>query len=162
MHLNMGSNEARALSHISSLSHLYAVSRQIQLWKRAPGCIRPRQWQRGIFLGTQFCKWHKLPVTCVTLTIQRTHVPCAEVTTQSALFTPAEEINFRALIDCWWGAKQDEKTGERHNANHLRLYVCEDLSFSNESDCTDSCRLLRKLQTGVGWSLNRYTCRLLS
>lgn len=78
----------------------------------------------GIFLGARFCKSHKLPATCVTLTMQRTHAALTGVTTPSAVFTPAEEINFSALMDWWQGGKQDEKMGKRRSVNHLRLFVC--------------------------------------
>lgn len=76
-------------------------------------------------------------MTRVTPTIQRAHVLCTEVTTLSALFTPAEEINFSALIGRRWGEKhQDEKMRKRQNVNHLRL-MCVDSSFSCKPDGTD-------------------------
>lgn len=100
---------SRLVTQELSLSHLY-VKKNSPLEKNT-WMYQAKAIIRGIFLGRQFCKWHKFSVTCVTRTIQRTHVLCTKVKTLSTLFTPAEEINFCAQIEWWW-VKNKMKDGE--------------------------------------------------
>lgn len=135
----------------SSLSSSSVCSVKRYLWKRAlHDYIRTQTIMRAIFQGTQFCKWHKLPVTWVTPTIQREHTLYTGVSTISALFTPAEEMNFCALADWCWGEKQDEKMEERQETVLITPGLCVWASTCtvSEPNCTHSCRShTRKLHT---------------